>query len=204
MAADSFTIMPSSHPPVPLAAARERAIELLSTHFANDRLTMDELDQRLERAYAATSLADLHALTADLPEERPVTASGGAVSVALARAEESGRIVAIFSETKRGGLWAVPQQLDVRATMSNLTLDLRSARLSTGVTDVHVSAVMASVHVILPPGVRVIEDVRAFMASVTDDTYSVVGSDQSAPVIRLTGRAIMAEVRVRTQSHRML
>jgi hypothetical protein len=193
-----------THPPVPLAAARDRAIELLSTHFANDRLTMDELDQRLERAYAATSLAELHALTADLPDERPVPASVGPASRALERAEESGRIVAIFSETKRGGLWAVPQQLDVTATMSNLTLDLRSARLSPGVTDVHVSAVMASVQVILPPGVRVIEDVRAFMASVTDDSYSVVGSDPSAPVIRLTGRAIMGEVKVRTQSHRML
>lgn len=198
--------MPSPHSPVPLAAARERAIESLSAHFANDRLTMDELDQRLERAYAATSLAELHALTADLPDERPAVAHGGVApsSVALERAEESGRIVSIFSETKRGGLWAVPQRLEVSAMMSNLTLDLRSARLSPGVTDVHVSAVMASIQVILPPGVRVIESLRAFMASVTDDSYSVVTSDPSVPVIRLTGRAVMAEVKVKTKSHRML
>jgi hypothetical protein len=197
--------MSSPHFPVPLATARERAIDLLSEHFANDRLTMDELDQRLERAYAATSLAELHALTADLPDERPASAQVSlARPTALERAEETGQIVAIFSETKRGGLWAVPQRLDVRATMSNLTLDLRSARLSPGLTDVHVSAVMASVQVILPPGVRVIENVRAFMASVTDDSYSVVSSDSSAPVIRLTGRAFMAEVKVRTKTHRML
>jgi hypothetical protein len=124
--------------------------------------------------------------------------------MAVDRPEESGRIVAIFSETRRGGLWAVPQQLDVKATMSNLTLDLRSARLSPGVTDVHVSAVMASIQIILPPGVRVVESVRAFMASVTDDSYSVVSSDSSAPVIRLTGRAIMAELKVRTKTHQML
>jgi uncharacterized protein DUF1707 len=196
--------MPSSYPPVPLAAARERAIELLSTHFANDRLTMDELDQRLERAYAATSLAELHALTADLPDERPAHASVVQPRMALERPDESGRIVAIFSETRRGGLWAVPQQLDVKATMSNLTLDLRSARLSPGVTDIHVSAVMASIQIILPPGVRVVESVHAFMASVTDDSYSVVASDPSVPVIRLTGRAVMAEVKVRTKTHRML
>jgi hypothetical protein len=197
--------MPSPHLPVPLADARERAIELLSTHFANDRLTMDELDQRLERAYAATSLAELHALTADLPDERPAPARANlARPAALERAEETGQILAVSSETKRGGLWAVPQRLDVTAMMSNLTLDLRSARLSPGLTDVHVSAVMASVQVILPPGVRVIEDVRAFMASVTDDSYSVVSPDSSAPVIRLTGRAIMAEVKVKTQTHRMV
>jgi hypothetical protein len=176
----------------------------LSAHFANDRLTMDELDQRLEQAYAATSLAELRALTADLPDERPLPAHTPSASLALERAEESGRIVAIFSETKRGGLWAVPERLEVTATMSNLTLDLRSARLSAGLTDVHIKAVMASVQVILPPGVRVIESVRAFMASVTDDSYSVVAADASAPVIRLSGHAVLAEVKVKTKTHRML
>jgi hypothetical protein len=173
-----------SHPPVALAAARERTIELLSAHFANDRLSIDELDQRLERA----------AVTAPRRAAAPL---------ALERAEESGRIVAIFSETRRSGLWAVPPQLDVRATMSNLTLDFRSALLSPGVTEVNVSAVMASVQILLPPGVRVVESVRAFMASVTDDSYSVLTSDPSVPVIRLTGKAVMAEVKVRTRRHRI-
>jgi hypothetical protein len=192
--------------PVPLASVRERTIELLSEHFANDRLTMDELDQRLERAYAATSVGELNALTADLPDERPTLAPSAVAArpFALDRPGEPGRIVAILSETKRGGLWAVPADLQVTAAMSNLTLDLRSARLSAGVTDVQLNAVMASVQIILPPGVRVVESVRAFMASVTDDSYSVVGTDASVPVIRLTGRAVMAEVKVQTRSHRML
>ncbi len=196
--------MSSAHPPVPLAAARDRAIELLSAHFANDRLTMDELDQRLERAYAATSIAQLDALTADLPDERPLAmqAHAAAPPVALDRPEESGRIFALLSETRRGGLWAVPPELDVSAAMSNLTLDFRSALLSPGVTHVRIKAVMASVQIVLPPGVRVVESVRAFMASVTDDSYSVVTPDPSVPVIRLTGQAVMAEVKVRTKPHR--
>jgi hypothetical protein len=197
-----------SHPPVAIAAARERAIELLSVHFAHDRLTIDELDQRLERAYAATSLRELDALTADLAAG--LTADGSAPRAAAPAAhpavrldedvEDAGRIVAIFSETRRGGLWAVPPRLDVTATMSNLTLDLRSALLAPGVTDVKVSALMASIQIILPPGVRVVENVRAFMASVTDDSYSTLADDPSVPVIRLTGRAIMAEVKVRTRA----
>lgn len=198
--------MSSPYPPAPLAAARERAIEVLSAHFANDRLTIDELDQRLERAYAATSIAQLNALTADLPDERSsaVQPRVAASSIAVDRPEESGRIVAIFSETRRAGLWAVPPQLDVTAIMSNLTLDLRSALLSPGVTEVHVKAVMASVQILLPPGVRVIESVRPFMASVTDDSYSVLTQDPSVPVIRLSGNALMAEVKVRTKPHKML
>jgi len=198
--------MPSSQHPVPLASARERAIELLSEHFANDGLTMDELDERLERAYAATSLAELHALTADLPDLRMATTPANARPPAMTvdRAERSGRIVAVLSETKRGGLWAVPTRLDVKATMSSLTLDLRSARISPGVTDINVSAMMASLQIILPPGVRVVESLRAFMASITDDSYGVVTTDPSVPTIRLSGRAVMAEVKVQTKPHKML
>jgi Domain of unknown function (DUF1707)/Cell wall-active antibiotics response 4TMS YvqF len=195
--------MTSPHLPLAIGTARERTIERLSTHFANDRLTIDELDVRLERAYAATSLAELDALTADLPGARlpAVDESALTESTAIERYEGPATIRAIMSETRRGGLWVVPPQLDLKAVMANITLDLRSAMLSPGITDVDVTAIMASVNILLPPGVRVIENLRAFMASVTDDSYSDVGNP-SAPVIRLTGRAFMSEVKVRTKSHR--
>jgi hypothetical protein len=194
--------MSSSQFPIPLAAARERAIDRLSEHFANDRLSIDELDLRLERAYAATSLAELEALTADLPDDQPaIVAANVALRGRVDRHEGRARIHAFLSETRRAGLWTVPPQVDVKAVMGNLTLDLRSALIAPGVTDVDVSAVMASVQIFLPPGVRVVENVRAFMASVTDDSYSDI-SDASAPVIRLTGHAVMSEVKVRTKSHR--
>jgi hypothetical protein len=195
--------MTSPNSPLAIGSARERTIERLSTHFANDRLTIDELDARLERAYAATSLAELDALTADLPGARLAAVEQGepTASIAIERYEGPATIRAIMSETRRGGLWVVPPQLDVKAVMANITLDLRSAMLAPGVTDVDVKAIMASVQIVLPPGVRVIENLRAFMASVTDDSYSDV-SNPSAPVIRLTGRAFMSEVKVRTKSHR--
>ena len=184
-----------------LASARERTIELLSAHFANDRLTIDELDLRLERAYAATSVAELDALTADLQAARaPLVTTARRVPAVIEDAEEAGRIVAIFSDTRRSGMWAVPQQLDVTATMSNLVLDFRSALLAPGVTDVHLSAIMASVQIVVPPGVRVLDRMRAFMSSVTDDSYGVLSDDPSVPTIRLTGRAVMAELKVRTRA----
>jgi hypothetical protein len=122
------------------------------------------------------------------------------VPAARHETEEVGRIMAVFSESKRSGLWAVPQELDVTAVMSNLTLDLRSALLAPGVTDVQLKAVMASVQIIVPPGVRVVDRVRPFMASVTDDSYSDLSSDAAVPVIRLTGYAVMAEVKVKTRA----
>jgi len=187
--------------PAPLSSARERTIEQLSTHFANDRLTIDELDRRLERAYAATSLAELDALTADLPDDPRGTARFGPAPLPAdyEPREESGRIVSIMSETRRGGLWAVPRHLDVKATMSNLVLDLRSALLAPGVTEIQLRAVMASVQVILPPGVRVLDRTRAFMAAVADDSYGALTDDPSVPAIHLTGHAVMADVKIKTR-----
>ena len=52
-------------------AERERAGELLRVHATAGRLTVDELEQRLERVYAARTGRELRAELADLPAERP-------------------------------------------------------------------------------------------------------------------------------------
>ena len=48
-------------------AERERAVESLRVHAAAGRLDADELERRVEAAFAATTRADLDALHADLP-----------------------------------------------------------------------------------------------------------------------------------------
>jgi hypothetical protein len=48
-------------------ADRERTVAALRHHAAQGRLTIDELDERSERAYAAKTLGELAALQVDLP-----------------------------------------------------------------------------------------------------------------------------------------
>ena len=48
-------------------ADRERAVGVLRAAFTEGRLTQDELDDRVERAYAARTYGDLWTLIADLP-----------------------------------------------------------------------------------------------------------------------------------------
>jgi Domain of unknown function (DUF1707) len=48
-------------------ADRERTAELLREHHAVGRLTAEEFNDRLERAFAARTLGDLEELLADLP-----------------------------------------------------------------------------------------------------------------------------------------
>jgi hypothetical protein len=58
-------------------AERERTVQQLRDHQLAGRLTVDELDERSARAYAARTRGELAALTADLP---PVPATRAAVT----------------------------------------------------------------------------------------------------------------------------
>ncbi len=51
-------------------ADRERTVAALRTHTTAGRLTLEEFSDRAASAYAATTLADLARLTADLPADR--------------------------------------------------------------------------------------------------------------------------------------
>ncbi len=57
------------HPPHLRAADSDRAAvaDLLGRHMSAGRLTLDEFDERLTRAYAARTFGELDELTADLP-----------------------------------------------------------------------------------------------------------------------------------------
>ena len=50
-------------------ADREQVVDALKAAFVQDRLTADELDERVGRALAARTYADLAALTTDLPAD---------------------------------------------------------------------------------------------------------------------------------------
>ncbi|HEU0300203.1 MAG TPA: DUF1707 domain-containing protein, partial [Longimicrobium sp.] len=53
--------------PVPLEQTRESVVQQLSEHFAYDNLTAEGLEERLDRAYQASTLEELRALVTDLP-----------------------------------------------------------------------------------------------------------------------------------------
>ena len=108
-------------------------------------------------------------------------------------------MLAIMGETRRVGRWQVPRQLDVLAIMSDTVLDLTQAAVGPGITDIHVRAVWTACKIVVPPEMRVINEMHAIMASVTSKAHEMdpPGRQGSGgPVIRLTGTALMAEVKV--------
>ena len=67
--------------PISLQGERERTIELLSRHFAQDNLSVEQLEQRIEQAYRAASVPALREVTKDLPGDAVVAPLQRAVAV---------------------------------------------------------------------------------------------------------------------------
>ena len=59
-------------------AEREAVAAELREHYASGRLTLDELNERVDKAFAATTRGDLNGLMTDLPSARPGWSSAGA------------------------------------------------------------------------------------------------------------------------------
>lgn len=184
---------------LPLEVQRERTVELLSRHFAHDNLTLDELERRIERAYHARATSELHDLTRDLPEDVAEARARRSAPLPEAFAPESDRIVSIMTETKRRGAWRPARQVDLWSVMSDTHLDLTEALLNPGVTEIDLSGLMTSVRIIVPPGVRVVMQASAIMSSISDESIEPPSVGSGAPVIRVTGFAIMSEIKVRVR-----
>jgi hypothetical protein len=197
-ASDSVMPLPTREPAVAAAAleaARERTIRVLTDRFADDTLSLDEFETRLDRMYKATSPAELDALLREVEARQPRAVAidvPGAYAATTPR-----RILAVMSSTKRTGRWALPRRLQTRAIMSELVLDLREVALPTGVCEIDVFVMMANLEILVPPGVVVEEMPLGVMANVENDAVDDGTIRADAPRIRLVGTAIMSNVEVR-------
>lgn len=196
---------PSAISLAPTAIQREQIVQRLCSHFASNHLTMDELEQRIDRAYKAPSVAELDALVAGLPvlADEPVTATAASVAPSSAPAlhavPERDQLIGIMSGHTRRGPWALPRHLKVFTVMGGIVLDLREAFIAPGVSEIEITALMAGVEVFVPPGVRVECTGSAFMGAFEVDQraqWIAAGEDR---VVRVTGFALMAGVDVKVR-----
>jgi len=195
--------LPPQRPVLSLVDERERVIQQLSDHFANDRLSLDELESRMELVYKAGTVAELQRLTADLPSVAALPAPVSAPAEEIATiAPDRERLWAVMSETRRKGAWIVPQRLDLLALMSDTTIDLTQAALPTGIIDIHVRSICAAVKIVVPPGLQVVSRVSSLMGSVRgggEPNEQTAEGWKAGTVVRLTGWALMAEVQTKVR-----
>ena len=184
---------------VPVGAVRERVVQTLTEAFANDVLTVAELEDRLEKAYRAQTAEEALALIAGLPQ-RPAPGTAVAAldeSPSTMPATPRERLRSIMSAQSRRGAWTVPRQMDVFGFWSDTTIDFTHATLPKDIIDLHVNVVMANLTIVVPPGLRVVNRVGAFAASVeSDPSLDLAPMKPGSPVVRITGNCVFGNVSI--------
>lgn len=165
-------------------ADRDRVITLLSEAAADGRLTAGEHSERVDRAYAARTLGELAALTADLaePEAQPI------------RLDHRRPVTGVFTTDRRDGHWVVPASFPVLAVFGEATLDFRDALLQSNRTIIYATVVFGTLQLNVPEGIAVEIDGN----SVLTRKINRSGRQQSPsdPVIELRVVGVGGTIRV--------
>jgi Domain of unknown function (DUF1707)/Cell wall-active antibiotics response 4TMS YvqF len=178
-------------------ADRDQAAEVLREAAGQGRISMDELDERLELAYAAKTYADLAAVTSDLPKDgAALSLAGPAVPASRIGGTPGSKFsLAIMSGARRAGAWVVPPSYVAVAVMGGIELDLREARFAEPEVTLHAYTLMGSIQITVPEDVDVDVSGIAFMGGF-DHRASGPGVP-GAPRVKVIGFALMGGVEVR-------
>ena len=127
---------------------RDRIVELLRVSAGDGRLSIEELDERVESALTARTYGELEALVSDLP-----AAPGSVAGVAAVKPKEMVRIDCRSGSAKRDGRWAVPQRMEVRCRSGAVTLDFTEAIVTWPTLQIDADVRSGALTLITRPGI---------------------------------------------------
>lgn len=187
-------------------ADRERVAKILHEAMSEGRLTIDELDERLQGVYQAKTLGELVPFTEDLPvtpeQTAPIPQQAATLSPRIGGTALSSSAIAVLSGFERGGIWTVPRLFSAIAFMGGGQLDLTRATFADRECTIQVFAFMGGIEVIVPEDITVRVTGFGFMGG-----FDHKGSHEGppgAPILTVSGVAFMGGVEVRPPKRREL
>jgi len=187
---------------------RQVTIDALCEHFANDVMSVEEFEQRVDKAHSASSSEELKELLRDLPGsgDLPAVVDSKTPSpvpdysvTSAANVKEKEFVVAVLGGSSRKGRWRPARKNFAIAVMGGTELDFREAVMGPGVTDLQVFTICGGVEIIVPPGMNVESHGVALLGGFDHVADSVHRPDPHAPTLRITGVALMGGVDVRVR-----
>lgn len=181
---------------------RERVAQILHNALSEGRITVPELEERLDKVYAAKTLAELEPPIADLPG----VSISGALQPAQSRTVDtriggipgSQASIAIMSGASRKGNWVVPPNHNSFAFWGGVDLDLRKARFAERHSTITAVAIMGGIDIVVPDDIVVDVNGIGFMGAF--ETQDSKGASETpppgAPVVKVTGFAFWGAVTV--------
>jgi hypothetical protein len=186
---------------------RERIARILHDSMAEGRLTVGELEERLDKVYAAKTFGDLEPLTRDLPVGNQVGAvaipqPGPAPSNRVGGRGTSSTAIAIMSGATRKGAWTIPPTFNAVAVMGGVEIDLTDARLEDAETTIQAFAFMGGIEIYVPEDLPVQVNGTGFMGAFENQVEDQAQARPGAPLVKITGLALMGGVEVKRRKPR--
>ncbi|MFG3719748.1 DUF1707 domain-containing protein [Streptomyces massasporeus] len=160
-------------------AGRERVVDVLRVAAGDGRLTLQELEKRLETALSARTVGELAVLTADLP---------AVAGQASGEVEDVVRIRQEGASTRRGDGWVVPRRPEIRSVWGEVTLDLTDAVITRDTLDIDLDLRAGALKLLTRPGVVV-------------DTGGLVLNYSEIKARRPTDAPVLLRIRVTGEIH---
>jgi hypothetical protein len=178
---------------------RDRTAEVLRDAAGEGRLSLEELEDRLEQTYSAKTYAELARVTADLPVEQGPSLGGRSTPNDVARPGPS-EITAFLSEQKVTGRWLVPRHVTARTFLGSVTLDLTQAALPHEVV-LDVQVFLGELKLIVPDDIAVVMEPSPTILGERSNA-STAEYAPGTPVVRVRGPVMLGELKARPPKRR--
>jgi hypothetical protein len=175
-------------------AERELTANVLRHAAGEGRLTVEELDERLDAAYAARTRSELDRLVEDV--HVPQVAGTSGLRVRPEGDEGTKWLVSVMGGVERKGLWRVARSCVAVNVMGGCDLDLNDAELASETVELTIFSFMGGGDLYVPEGLNVELSDFAFMGGNEvhlGDTTPTPGG----PTLRLRLISIMGGTNVR-------
>jgi hypothetical protein len=174
---------------------RIQIAQLLAYAAEQGRLQLNDYEDRLTKAYAATTYQELEELRADLPGAPINTRRGGRINPA-----PSTLLLAMLSGFERRGRWNVPKKLTTFTFWGSGVLDLRYADFTSTEVDIHAVSIMGAQNILVPPEVNVEIDGYGVMGGF--DREIPGNGTPGAPKVKIHGFALWGGVSIKRKARR--
>lgn len=183
-------------------ADRDHVVTVLSTAYAEGRITHDEHAERLERVLAARTFDDLIPLTSDLvpvgaPSARHSEVTPADVTYSIDRSQQSApdRMIGIFGGATRSGVWRVPKHSQSFALFGGVELDMTEAVFESDVVEITGFWCFGGMDIKVPAGMQVIDRTGGIFGG---SDISHLGERQpGAPTLVIKGVSLFGGVMVK-------
>jgi hypothetical protein len=182
-------------------ADREQVATVLSTAYAEGRLTREEHDERLDQLMAAKTFDDLIPITRDLvvvgrpgPVATPQASSRFTIDTA-GQNPNSDKMVAIFGGVTRTGRWRARKSIQALTLFGGMDLDFRDAIFEAPSVEISGFWCFGGLDIKVPEGLEVLDQTAGIFGGT--DIRDVGDPAPGAPTLVIKGVSLFGGVSVR-------